>query len=143
MISPGASAVTSPTRTPATIPTSAPTSSPAFPTSVSPTGLSTAGRAGLGGALGTAALVALVVLGLFYWRKRNKNRAKLPQKPSYELRTGQGTASDIPEWHQEHYRYELGNENDTVNYEMPAQTVVEVDARSQSRPAELEEGARR
>jgi hypothetical protein len=129
---PGASAVTSQTSIPAPIPTSS-----ALPTSTPSTGLSTAGKIGLGAALGAAALIALVVLGLFYRRKRNQKRAGLPQELAYEPYAGQGGAPDLPEQREEHYKHELSIGSNTAKHEMPAQTAVEVHAGSQEKPAEL------
>lgn len=104
--------------------TSSPTTIP--PSSTSPsasTGLSTGAKAGLGAAVGIGALIALVVLGLF-WRKRKQNQAA--EHPKYEpAGTGDNTTAEtaykpaLPP-----RRYEMYTDHDTTRYEMPSSTVV-------------------
>lgn len=140
--SPGAGAITSPTSTASATSSDASSSTSALPTTTaSPSsGLSTGGKIGLGVALGVAALIALVVLGLFYRRKRNHRRASKPQESAYEPYQGQpqsGVAPVLPERREEHYKHELYHDSGAAKYEMPSHTVAEVDARAQERPAEL------
>ncbi|KAF3044548.1 hypothetical protein E8E11_003478 [Didymella keratinophila] len=138
--SPGASPLASPTSSgisSATLSASSSTAS-ALPTTTPPSsGLSTGGKIGLGVALGVAALIALVVLGLSFRRKRNQKRASAPQELAYEPYAGQGVVPALPEWREEHHKHELFHDHEGAKYEMPSQTVAEVDARGQERPAEL------
>jgi hypothetical protein len=87
--------------------------------------------------MGLAALIALVVLGLFYRRKRNQKQASKPQELAYEHYAGPGVAPALPERREEHYKHELYHDSGAAKYEMPSQTAAEVDARGQERPAEL------
>jgi hypothetical protein len=77
--------------------------------------------------MGLAALIALVVLGLFYRRKRNQKQASKPQELAYEHYAGPGVAPALPERREEHYKHELYHDSGAA----------EVDARGQERPAEL------
>lgn len=139
--SPGASALPSATSSGITSATSSTSSSTAsaLPTTTPPpsSGLSPGGKIGLGVALGVAALIALVVLGLFFRRKRAQKRASKPQELAYEPYQGQAVAPALPERRDEHYKHELYHDSGAAKYEMPSQSVAEVDARGQERPAEL------
>ena len=137
--SPGAEASTAPTGTTSSMSTAgSATSSPsAVPSSPPSTGLSTAGKAGLGAALGLAAIIAVVVLGLFYRGKRAQKRARRPQELAHEPYAGQDGAPGLPDRSAEQNKHELWNDGGATKYEMPVQTMVEVDAKSQERPAEL------
>lgn len=120
---------------------SLPTTAAAPPPS---SGLSTGGKIGLGVALSVAAIIALVVLGLFFRRKRSQKRASKPQELAYEPYQGQGVAPALPARREEHCKHELYDDSGAATHEMPSQSVAEVDASGQERPAELMgEGVRR
>lgn len=110
-------------------------------TPTAPSGLSTGGKIGLGVALAVAALIALVVLGFYFRRRRARTQAAKPQELAYERYQGQPQAPVLPPRGEEHYKHELFDGAGASKYEMPdqvpKQAVAEVDARSQERPAEL------
>ncbi|KAF2629328.1 hypothetical protein BU25DRAFT_389419 [Macroventuria anomochaeta] len=106
------------------------------------TGLSTAGKAGIAAALGIAALIALVALGLIHRQKRNRKRISKPQESAYEPYQGQPqgaveVAPTLPERRAEHFKHELDHGSTEAKYEMPSQTVTETEGHRPMQPAEL------
>ncbi|KZM26884.1 uncharacterized protein EKO05_0011403 [Ascochyta rabiei] len=107
-----------------TITSPAPTSSSSLSTdSTSPrpsSGLSTAGKASLGGVLGLAAVILLLVLALLHRRRRLQKRTLHPQ-----------AMTDEP------FKAELDHDSSVAKYEMAGHVVTELGGREQTKPVEL------
>ncbi|KAF2852688.1 hypothetical protein T440DRAFT_466811 [Plenodomus tracheiphilus IPT5] len=115
--------------------TSSPTTS--F-TPLPPTGLSTGAKAGVGAAISIGALIALVVLGLYFWRKRKQGHASV--KPKYEpAGTGYNATTSyepVPPPVPPRAKYEMYSDHDVAKYELQSiSTVAEVPG--SERPVEL------
>jgi LPXTG-motif cell wall-anchored protein len=114
--------------------------------SSSSSGLSTGAKAGIGAGIGGAILIALVVLGLFLFRRRKQrstamhDKAVEPYKPVATTpdTTTTGTTAYAPPLHQDPQafgRHEMYNDSEAAKYEMPAPPRAEVQGRES--PAEL------
>ncbi|KAF1917272.1 hypothetical protein BDU57DRAFT_159420 [Ampelomyces quisqualis] len=117
------SAIATATSTPAlaTSSLSSPTASADAQSNASSSGLSTVAKSGIGAAVGGVVLIALVALGLFFWRKRKQQFPQhvIPQETVYGVHST---------------RHEMYHGSAT-KYEMSSASVVEVPLNE--RPAEL------
>jgi LPXTG-motif cell wall-anchored protein len=122
------------------------TSSSGSSSSPSSSGLSTGAKAGIGAGIGGAVLIALVLLGLFLFRRRKQrsttmhDKAVEPYKPvaTPPDTTMTGTNAQAPPPHQNPQafgRHEMYNDSEAAKYEMPAPPRAEVQGRES--PAEL------
>jgi LPXTG-motif cell wall-anchored protein len=127
-------------------PSNTATTSSSSGSSSSSSGLSTGAKAGIGAGIGGAVLIALVILGLFLFRRRKQrstamhDKAVEPYKPVATTpdTTMTGTTAQAPPPHQDLQafgRHEMYNGSEAAKYEMPAPPRAEVQGRES--PAEL------
>ena len=104
------------------------TDSSANNTPEAPSGFSTGAKAGIGAGAGIAALIALVVLGLFFWWKRGRKQqyARRPEELPNDMTHYQASPFT---------KYEL-NHDDAIKYELPHDNAVS-EVPTNQRPAEL------
>ncbi|ORY11899.1 hypothetical protein BCR34DRAFT_601019 [Clohesyomyces aquaticus] len=106
-------------------PSTTPSSSPSPPPSPSSGGLSTGAKAGIGAGVGIAALIALVVIGLVFWRRRKRNA---PYKGHTELESNDISKQNA--YPPDPIKYEMNSAathemqgNDGAQHELPTSNI--------------------